>query len=36
MKFVKDVAAGSVLCMGIAFFGGEGAILVLNIIKKFL
>ena len=36
MKFVKDVAAGSVLCVGIAFFGGEGAILVLNIIKKFL
>lgn len=36
MKFVKDVAAGSVLCMGIAFFGGEGVILVSNIINKLL
>lgn len=31
-KFIKDVAAGAVLCMGIAFFGCEGAILLTNIL----
>lgn len=31
--FIKDVAAGAVLVMGIAFFGAEGAILVSNIIS---
>lgn len=33
-KFIKDVAAGAVLCMGIAFFGVEGVILVSNIMKS--
>ena len=28
MRFVKDVAAGAVLCMGIAFFSCEFAILI--------
>lgn len=31
-KFVKDTAAGAVLVTGIAFFGGEGAALVKNIL----
>lgn len=31
VKFVKDVAAGAVLAMGIAFFGAEGAILISNL-----
>lgn len=31
VKFIKDVAAGAVLAMGIAFFGAEGAILISNI-----
>lgn len=33
VRFIKDVAAGAVLVMGIAFFGAEGAILVSNIIR---
>lgn len=32
VKFVKDVAAGAVLVFGIAFFGGEGAVLINNIL----
>lgn len=31
-KFIKDTAAAAVLITGIAFFGGEGAVLVNNIL----
>lgn len=31
-RFIKDTAAGAVLITGIAFFGGEGAVLVNNIL----
>lgn len=33
IKFAKDVSAGAVLCMGIAFLGAESAVLVSNILK---
>lgn len=32
VRFIKDVAAGAVLAIGIAFFGAEGAIIIKNII----
>lgn len=33
VRFAKDVSAGAVLIMGIAFFGAEGAVLVSNILR---
>lgn len=33
VKFAKDVSAGAVLVMGIAFFGAEGAVLVTNVLR---
>ena len=31
--FAKDVSAGAVLMMGIAFFGAEGAVIISNILR---
>lgn len=33
VRFAKDVSAGAVLVMGIAFFGAEGAVLLSNILR---
>lgn len=33
VRFDKDVSAGAVLVMGIAFFGAEGAVLLSNILR---
>lgn len=32
VKFIKDVAAGAVLAVGIAFFGAEGAVIAANLL----
>lgn len=32
VRFIKDVSAAAVLVTGIAFFGGEGAILISNLL----
>ncbi len=32
VKFIKDVAAGAVLAVGIAFFGAEGAVIAKNLL----
>ena len=32
VRFIKDVAAGAVLVLGVAFFGAEGAILIFNLL----